>query len=96
MQKNPAVLFAAATAGFEYEWKVLATSEGSFIEQVFHFMNCSATATARSGTQVKTRNYERLAGAGYEFLVKADLPVKPSRSRPRRSSTRWRSRSARV
>ena len=31
-------------------------------------------ATARTGTQVKTRSYERLAGAGYEFLLKADLP----------------------
>jgi TldD protein len=74
MQKNPAVLFAEANVSFEHEWKYLATSEGSFIEQVFHFTNCSATATARTGTQVKQRNFERLAGAGYEFLLKADMP----------------------
>ena len=74
MQKTPGMLFAVATAGFEHEWKYLATSEGSFIEQVFHFSNCSAAATARTGTQVKTRNYERAAGGGYEFLLKADLP----------------------
>ena len=61
-------------SSFEHEWKYLATSEGSFIEQVFHFTNCSREATARTGTQVKTRNYERLAGAGYEFLLQADLP----------------------
>jgi TldD protein len=79
MQKTPGVLFANATAGFEYEWKFLATSEGSVIEQVFHFCNCSAAATARTGTQVKTRNYERLAGAGYEFLATADLPAQAER-----------------
>ncbi len=74
MQKNSAVMFAVATASFEHEWKYLATSEGSFIEQEFHFTNCSASATARTGTQVKTRNFDRLAGAGYEFLIKADMP----------------------
>jgi len=79
IQKNPGVLFANATAGFEYEWKCLATSEGSFIEQVFHFANCSAAATARTGSQVKTRNYERVAGAGYEFLLKCDLPGQAER-----------------
>jgi TldD protein len=79
IQKNPGVLFANATAGFEYEWKCLATSEGSFIEQVFHFANCSAAATARTGSQVKTRNYERVAGAGYEFLIKCDLPGQAGR-----------------
>jgi TldD protein len=74
LQKNPSVMFAVATASFEHEWKYLATSEGSFIEQVFHFTDCTASATARTGTQVKTRNFERLAGAGYEFLIKADMP----------------------
>ena len=49
IQKTPGILFATATAGFEYEWKYLATSEGSFIEQLFRFCNCSASATARTG-----------------------------------------------
>jgi TldD protein len=74
MQKNASVLFAVASMSFEHEWKYLATSEGSFIEQVFHFADCVAEATARTGTQVKTRSFERLGGAGYEFLVKANLP----------------------
>src|SRR6478672_8364285 len=65
MQKNPSVLFAVASVGFEHEWKYLATSEGSFIEQVFHFTNCEIDATARTGQQVKTRNYGRLGAAGY-------------------------------
>jgi TldD protein len=74
MQKNSSVLFAVATMSFEHEWKYLATSEGSFIEQVFHFTNATAEATARTGQQVKTRSYEKLAAAGYEFLLTADLP----------------------
>jgi TldD protein len=74
MQKNPSVLFAVASVGFEHEWKYLATSEGSFIEQVFHFVSCDIDATARTGSQVKTRNYGRLAGGGYEFLAQVDLP----------------------
>ena len=76
MQKNPAVMFAVASASFEHEWKYLATSEGSFIEQVFYFTSCEASATARTGTQVKTRDFESVAGAGYEFLLAADMPGK--------------------
>ena len=79
MQKNSSVLFAVASMSFEHEWKYLATSEGSFIEQVFHFADCVAEATARTGTQVKTRSFERLGGAGYEFLLKADLPGQAER-----------------
>src|SRR5262249_48006136 len=74
MQKNPSVMFAVARVSFEHEWKYLATSEHSFIEQVFHFTSCEADATARTGSQVKTRTFERLGGAGYEFLLDANLP----------------------
>ena len=35
IQKTPGVLFANATAGFEYEWKFLATSEGSTSSRSF-------------------------------------------------------------
>ena len=41
---------------------------------MFHFTNCNLDATARTGSQVKTRSYERLAAAGYEFLAQVDLP----------------------
>src|SRR5262245_51918216 len=70
LQKNPSVLFGICSITFEHEWKFLATSEGSFIEHVFHFTNFDVDAIARTGTQVKTRNYGRLAAAGYEFLLK--------------------------
>src|SRR4029450_7828202 len=53
MQKNPSVLFAEATMSFEHEWKYLASTEGSFIEQVFYSISCEAEATARTGSQVK-------------------------------------------
>ena len=94
IQKTPGILFANATAGFEYEWKYLATSEGSFIEQLFHFCNCSASATARTGTQVKTRNYEKAAGGGYEFLVKM-RPARPGRADRRRSGRTLESQAGR-
>src|SRR6478672_11256290 len=45
MQKNSSVLFAVASMSFEHEWKYLATSEGSFVEQVSHFVDCVAEAT---------------------------------------------------
>ena len=49
MQKNKDVLFATAQVSFNHEWKYLATSEGSFIEQVFFYTTCGgATATART------------------------------------------------
>ena len=96
IQKTPGVLFATATAGFEYEWKLLATSEGSFIEQVFRFCNCSASATARTGTQVKTRNYDRLAAAATSSWSSATCQARPSASPRKPSSTRRPSRSARV
>jgi TldD protein len=73
LQKNPSVVYAIVTAGFENEWKYLATSEGSFIEQVFHFISYEADATARTGTQVKQRCFGQMAGAGYEFLIDANL-----------------------
>ena len=74
MQKNPSVLFAVASVGFEHEWKYLATSEGSFIEQVFHFTDCNLDATARTGSQVKTRSYERLAGSRLRVPGEGRLP----------------------
>ena len=97
IQKTPGILFAIATAGFEYEWKYLATSEGSFVEQLFHFCNCSASATARTGTQVKTRNYEKAAGGGYEYSahVRSSRPGRTNRRRSE-SSTRRRSPSVRA
>jgi TldD protein len=74
MQKNTDVLFANAAANFNYEWKFLATSEGSFIEQVFYYTACSMSATARRDGQVKTRTYNPgTQTKGYEFVTDSDL-----------------------
>ncbi len=75
IQKNKAVLFATATVNFNHEWKYLATSEGSFIEQVFYYTTCSSAATARHERQVKTREYSPGSWTrGWEFVVQSDLP----------------------
>jgi TldD protein len=74
LQKNTQVLFANAYVSFSHDWKFLVTSEGSFIEQSLYYCSCGCAATARHGSQVKTRVYTPgAATAGYEFLVKADL-----------------------
>jgi TldD protein len=75
MQKNQDVLFANAAMNFNYEWKFLATSEGSFIEQVSHYTACSMSATARRDGVVKTRTYNPgTETRGWEFVAGADLP----------------------
>ncbi|HEY8549025.1 MAG TPA: TldD/PmbA family protein [Vicinamibacterales bacterium] len=75
IQKNKAVLFATAVMNFNYEWKYLGTSEGSFIEQVFFYTTCGCSATARHQGQVKTRNYSPGSMTrGYEFVVESDMP----------------------
>ena len=47
MQKTAGLHGDAAVNGFNYEWKYLATSEGSYIEQESYFTAPSFTATAR-------------------------------------------------
>ncbi len=74
MQKNPDVPFANAAANCNYEWKFLATSEGSFIEQVFYYTACSMSATARKDGVVKTRTYNPgTQTRGWEFVLEKDL-----------------------
>ena len=86
MQKNKGVLFATAQVSFTHDWKFLATSEGSFIEQVFFYTSCGTTATARHQGQVKTRNLQpgsidaRVRVRGRERPASAT----PSASPPRR------------
>ena len=75
MQKNPDIAFANAAANFNYEWKFLATSEGSYIEQVFYYTACSMSATARKDGVVKTRTYNPgTQTKGWEFVLDSDLP----------------------
>jgi TldD protein len=74
LRKPQGVMFATASVGLNYEWKFLATSEGSFIEQVLHWSSCSANATARHQGQVKTRSYSPgTSTRGYEFIEESDL-----------------------
>jgi TldD protein len=75
MQKNKDVIFANAAMNFNHEWKFLATTEGSFIEQVFYYTSVSMSATARRDGSVKTRVYNPGSQTrGWEFIVENDLP----------------------
>jgi TldD protein len=80
MRKNPAVQFANAGMSFSREWKFLATSEGSFIEQVLYYATPSMSATAIAGGQVKTRSLSiGSASKGYEYIIAADMPGQAER-----------------
>ena len=97
MQKNKDVRFATAQAGVKREWKFLATSEGSFIEQNIYYTTCQCSATARIGGQTKTRTYRATARrAAGSTCSRRTCRSMPSASRRKRSSTRWPSRSARA
>ncbi len=75
MQKNKDVRFATAQAGVKREWKFLATSEGSFIEQNIYYTTCQASATARIGQQTKMRTYQGDSTLrGWEHVLQADMP----------------------
>jgi TldD protein len=68
--KQPDVTRVQSQISFDFEWKYLATSEGSYIEQELWRTFPSFTVTARKGNQVKTRNFTvqpRLGG--YEVAL---------------------------
>ena len=94
--EDQGVLFATALANFNYEWKYLATSEGSFIEQVFFYTTCGCSATAAHRAQVKTRSYQPGSMTrGYEFVTESNLPAQAERVAAEAvEHSRWRSRSA--
>ncbi len=74
MQKNSGVAFANAQAGFKREWKFLATSEGSFIEQNIYYTTAACSASARYQGQMKTRTYSAdSTSRGYEHVKQANL-----------------------
>ena len=88
IQKTPGVLFANATAGFEDEWKFLATSEGSIIEQVFHFANCSAAATARQANRSRRATTSAWRAPATSSSPNAICLGRPTVSRPKPSNIR--------
>ena len=95
MQKNSSVLFAVASVGFEHEWKYLATSEGSFIEQVFHFTNCNPRRDRAHRQPGEDPQLRAPCRQRRRVLARPICRATPSASRPKPSSTRWPSPSAR-
>jgi TldD protein len=74
MQKADGVFMAVAAVNFNYEWKYLATTEGSFIEQVSYFTAANMTATARRNGQVKSRSYNPgTETRGWEFFTEKNM-----------------------
>ena len=68
--KQKDVMRVQSQISFDFEWKYLATSEGSFIEQELWRTFPSFTVTARRGNVVKSRNFTvapRLGG--YEVAL---------------------------
>ena len=74
MQKNPNVRFATAQCGFKQEWKFLATTEGSFIEQNIFYTTSQCSAQARGSAGMKTRTYSNdSASKGYEHFLASNM-----------------------
>ena len=74
MQKAEGVFMATAAVNFNYEWKFLATTDGSFIEQVLYYTAASMTATATRNGQTKARTYNPgTETRGWEFFTEKDM-----------------------
>ena len=59
---------------FDFEWKYLATSEGSYIEQEIHRASPGFTVTARKNGKVKQRTFSVAPrSAGYEVILDAKM-----------------------
>ena len=75
MQKNSSVLFAVAIDELRARMEIPRDERRVVHRAGVPFHQLLPRRRPRApGTQVKTRSYERLAAAGYEFLLKADLP----------------------
>ena len=55
--KQPDVIRIQSQMAFDFEWKYLATSEGSYIEQEIHRASPGFTVTARKNGKVKQRTF---------------------------------------
>ena len=59
---------------FDFEWKYLATSEGSYLEQEIHRASPGFTVTARKNGKVKQRTFSVAPkSAGYEVILDARM-----------------------
>jgi TldD protein len=71
---NKDVFRAESSVSFDFEWKYLATSEGSYIEQDVWRTAPGFQATARKGRQVKTRTFTvPPRTAGYEVVEEGTM-----------------------
>ena len=70
--KQPDVIRIQSQMAFDFEWKYLATSEGSYIEQEIHRASPGFTVTARKNGKVKQRTFSVAPkSAGYEVILDA-------------------------
>jgi TldD protein len=71
---QPDIVRIQSQMGFDYEWKYLATSEGSYIEQEIYRTAPGFTVTARKGGKVKTRTLSvPPRTAGYEVVLEGRM-----------------------
>ena len=72
--KQPDVIRVQSQMAFDFEWKYLATSEGSYIEQEIYRTAPGFSVTARKGGKVKTRTFSTPPKtAGYEVVLDARM-----------------------
>ncbi len=72
--KQPDIVRVQSQMAFDYEWKYLATSEGSHIEQEIYRTAPGFTVTARKGGKVKTRTFAvPPKTAGYEVVLEGGM-----------------------
>ncbi|MGB9561819.1 MAG: TldD/PmbA family protein, partial [bacterium] len=78
LRKDPRIKVAESTLRFEREEKIFASTEGSYIEQVFTVSGGGFSASAASETEYQTRSYPssfdgQYAQAGYELIESMDF-----------------------
>jgi len=73
--KHKDVVSATASVGFSSEWKYLATSEGSYIEQEIFTTSPNFSVTAKRGDVTRSRNLAIPGGTGGWELVEEDRMV---------------------
>ena len=72
--KVPGVIRVQSNMAFDYEWKYLATSEGSYIEQEIWRTSPGFTVTARKDGKAKSRTFSVAPkSAGYEVVLEAKM-----------------------
>ena len=72
--KVPGVIRVQSNMAFDYEWKYLATSEGSYIEQEIYRTLPGFTVTALKNGKAKSRTFSVAPkSAGYEVVLEAKM-----------------------